>query len=186
MNFEYFGTSRGICIGHLNLRVADLDRATEFYRDVFGLTVTCYGPDIGLPIVFLAFGDYHHHIALNWFYGDAGKARPAGHGGLNHFAIVYPDECSLAKAVSRVLEHSVSIDDARDHGGTLSVYLRDPDGNGIELYYDRPRSHWFDATGYLVIRSEPFNVKQWLKGALDCIPELTARPIGNQQLAVMQ
>jgi catechol 2,3-dioxygenase len=173
-------------IGHLNLRVADLDRATDFYCDVLGLTVSCYGPDIGLPTVFLAFGNYHHHIALNWFYADAGRARYAGRSALNHFALVYPDERSLANAVSRVLQHEVSIEDARDHGGTLSVYLRDPDGNGIELYYDRPRSHWFDSTGHLVIKSEPFNVKQWLQGALDYFPEASALVTSNDYMAVMQ
>ena len=113
------------------------------------------------------FGDYQHHVALNWFYADSSKPKPAGHGGLNHFAIVYPDELSLAQAVARLLQHGDLVDDARDHGGIVSVYLRDPDANGIELYYDRPRSQWFDATGQLIIKSEPFNVRKWLKHVLD-------------------
>ena len=145
-------------IGHVNLRVADLDRATNFYRDVLGLTVAYYGPAIGVPTVFLAFGDYHHHVALNWFIGGGEKAKSVRHNGLNHFAIVYTDESSLATAVARVLDYDVLIDDARDHGVTVSIYLRDPDGNGIELYCDRPRAQWFDATGQIEIKSEPFDV----------------------------
>jgi catechol 2,3-dioxygenase len=150
-------------IGHVNLRVTDLSRAIAFYCDVLGLTVICYGPDIGLPTVFLAFGDYHHHVALNWFYSESCPSALARHSGLNHFAIVYPDKLSLAGAVARLLKHGALIEDARDHGGTLSVYLRDPDDNGIELYYDRPRTEWFDSTGQLVIKSEPFDVRKWLK-----------------------
>jgi catechol 2,3-dioxygenase len=177
-------TASRMRIGHLNLRVADLDRATDFYCDILGLTVRCYGPAIGLPTVFLAFGDYHHHVALNWFYRDSSKPAPVGHRGLNHFAIVYPDELSLAKAVSRVLQHGDLIDDARDHGYTVSVYLRDPDGNGIELYYDRPRAHWFDPSGHLIIKSDAFNVKNWLKGVLASAAEVAGRAIRLQDLAV--
>lgn len=149
-------------IGHVNLRVADLNRATNFYRDVLGLTIAYYGPAIGVPTVFLAFGDYHHHVALNWFYSDGEKANPVRHNGLNHFAIVYEDESSLASAVARLLDYDVLIDEARDHGVTVSIYLRDPDGNGIELYYDRPQTQWFDSTGQMVIKSEPFDVLNWL------------------------
>jgi catechol 2,3-dioxygenase len=159
----------GVRIGHVNLRVADLDRATDFYCNVLGMSVSCYGPTIGVPTVFLAFGDYHHHLALMWFYCDKNKSGYAG--ALNHVAIVYPDELSLAKAVSKVLEHGDLIDDARDHGGTLSVYLRDPDGNGIELYCDRPRSRWFDAWGQLIVDSEPFDLKKWLDDAFFRVAE---------------
>ena len=98
-----------IRIGHVNLRVADLNRATDFYCNVLGMTVTCYGPTIGVPTVFLAFGDYHHHLALTWFYDDKNKSQNVG--ALNHFAIVYPDELSLAKAMSKVLERGDLIDD---------------------------------------------------------------------------
>jgi catechol 2,3-dioxygenase len=150
-------------IGHVNLRVADLDRATDFYRDVLGFTITCYGPAMGLPIVFMALGDYHHHVALNWFYEGSSNCGSARHGGLNHFAIVHPDEPSLASAVERLLSHGDLIEDARDHGSTLSVYLRDPDGNGIELYCDRPRSQWFDALGQLVVKSEALQIEKWLE-----------------------
>ena len=173
-------------IGHLNLRVSDLDRATAFYRDVLGLAVSFYGPAIGLPTVFLAFGDYHHHVALNWFYGDGCASKHACYRGLNHFAIVYPDELSLARAVAKLLKHGDLIDDAGDHGGTLSVYLRDPDGNGIELYYDRPRAQWFDAAGHLVIKSEPFDVRKWLKDIETCAAEDSGRPFYAQCAQCME
>lgn len=155
-------TSPGRRIGHVNLWVADLIRATSFYCDVLGLSVNCDGTSIGLPTVFLTFGDYHHHIALNWFYREGDDSKLPRRGGLNHLAILHCDEVSLARAVSRVVDHDVSIDSAQDHGGTLSIYLRDPDGNGIELYYDRPRTQWFDSTGQFVIKSEPFDVRKWL------------------------
>jgi catechol 2,3-dioxygenase len=172
-------------IGHLNLRVTNLDRATDFYRDVLGLTVTCYGPAIGLPIVFLAFGAYHHHVALNWFYDDSSHSKPARHGGLNHFAIVHDDEVSLANAVQRLSMHGHRIEDARDHGSTLSVYLRDPDGNGIELYWDRPRSEWFDATGQLVIKSAPLHIEKWLKEVFDRTSENCIQSSHFHELAVL-
>jgi catechol 2,3-dioxygenase len=156
-------TVSGARIGHVNLRVTDMDRAICFYCDVLGLSVIYYGPSIGLPTVFLAFGDYHHHVALNWFYRDDDSSKQYYDRGMNHFAILYPDEVSLAGAIDRLLGYGDLIDDARDHGGTLSVYLRDPDGNGIELYYDRPRTQWFDSAGELVIKSEPFDVRKWLK-----------------------
>lgn len=155
-------TASGERIGHVNLRVADLNRAMSFYCDVLGLKLVYYGPSIGIPTVFLAFGDYHHHIALNWFYSD-GRPRQGLSSGLNHFAIAYPSEPALAKAVARISQHGDLLDDARDHGATLSVYLRDPDCNGIELYCDRPRSQWFDANGEFVFRSEPFDVRKWLE-----------------------
>jgi catechol 2,3-dioxygenase len=149
-------------IGHVNLRVSDLHRSTKFYCNVLGLKIAYYGPDVGVPTVFLTFGDYHHHVALDWFYSDGEKLKPARHHGLNHFAIVYSDELSLARAVARLLDHDAVIDDARDHGVTVSIYLRDPDANGIELYYDRTRIHWFDSTNQLLIKSERFDVLNWL------------------------
>lgn len=148
----------------MHLRVADLDHAAKFYREVLGFEITFYGPSIGLPVVFLAAGDYHHHIALNTFHGDRGKPAQPRHSGLHHFAILYPDEISLARAAARVRKRGYMIDDARDHGATLSVYLRDVDGNGIELYYDRPRHEWFDSEGKPVIKSKAFDVRKWLDG----------------------
>jgi catechol 2,3-dioxygenase len=152
-------------IGHVHLRVADLDRATAFYRDALGFRVTVYGPDFGLQAVFLAAGDYHHHIALNTWLSKDGALPPAGHTGLHHLAIVYPDRHELARAVERLLAHGYAIDEGEDHGATVSVYLRDPDGNGIELYYDRPREQWFDEHGAPTLKAEPFDPHE-LVGAL--------------------
>jgi catechol 2,3-dioxygenase len=171
MNLEPFrvpvapSVASGERIGHINLRVSDLNRAIRFYCDLLGLKIAYYGPDIGIPTVFLAFGDYHHHVALSWVYSDSEKPKSGRHNGLNHFAIVYSNELSLARAAARLLDHDATIDDARDHGVTVSIYLRDPDGNGIELYYDRPRTQWFDSTNELMIKSEPFDVVKWLDEA---------------------
>ena len=151
-------THPDVRIGHVHLRVADLERATAFYRDVLGFTVTGYGPDVGLPgAAFLATGDYHHHIALNTWTSEGGDPPPAGHTGLHHFALLYSDHRELARAVRRILDHGHPVDGAEDHGATVSVYLRDPDGNGIELYYDRPREEWFDPEGRPIVKAEPLD-----------------------------
>jgi catechol 2,3-dioxygenase len=146
-------------VGHVHLRVSDLDRATAFYRDVLGFTVTAYGPPLGLPASFLAAGDYHHHIGLNTFESAGASPPPPGHTGLYHFALLYPDRSSLARAVARLLEHGIPVRGI-DHGGTVSVYLEDPDRNGIELYYDRPKEAWRDAEGRPVLKAEPFSVHE--------------------------
>jgi catechol 2,3-dioxygenase len=153
-------------IGHVHLRVADLDRATAFYRDLLGLGVTLYGPDLGLPMVLLAAGDYHHHVALNTWQSEGGSP-PPGHTGLHHFALLLPDRDSLAAVVDRLLAGGYPIDDAQDHGGTVAVYLHDPDGNGLELSYDRPRGDWFDADGTPVVKAESFDPRDLVaaKGA---------------------
>jgi catechol 2,3-dioxygenase len=144
-------------IGHVHLRVADLDRATSFYRDVLGFEVTAHGSNFGLPgAAFLAAGDYHHHIGLNTWQSQGGTPTPEGHTGLHHFAILYPDRRELARAVERLLERGYPIGGAEDHGATISVYLSDPDGNGIELYYDRPREEWGSP------KAEPFDPRDLL------------------------
>jgi catechol 2,3-dioxygenase len=150
-------------IGHVHLRVADLDRATSFYREVLGFDVTAYGSDFGLPgAAFLAAGDYHHHIGLNTWQSQGGTPPPKGHTGLHHFAILYPDRRELARAVERLLQRDYPIGGAEDHGATISVYLSDPDGNGIELYYDRPREEWSDSQGNPNIKAEPFDPRDLL------------------------
>jgi catechol 2,3-dioxygenase len=150
-------------IGHVHLRVADLDRAMSFYRDVLGFELTAYGADFGLPgAAFLAAGDYHHHIGLNTWHSQGGTPPPEGHTGLHHFAILYPDRRDLARAVERLLERGYPIGGAEDHGATISVYLSDPDGNGIELYYDRPQKEWFDSRGNPNIKAEPFDPRDLL------------------------
>src|SRR5687768_10088043 len=110
-------------IGHVHLRVADLDRAIAFYRDTLGLRLRIDGRAQGLPMVFLAAGDYHHHIALNTLDSAGAAPPPAGHTGLFHVALVYPDRASLARAVARAAAHGATLDGGRDHGGTVSVYL---------------------------------------------------------------
>src|SRR4051794_18790791 len=141
-------------VGHVHLRVADLDRAVAFYRDALGFGVSADARDAGLPMVLLAAGDYHHHVGLNSF-DSAGDSPPSqGHSGLYHVAFLYPDRRELGRAVRRLLDHDHPIDHATDHGGSVSVYLSDPDGNGIELYYDRPRADWFDADGRPVLKAE--------------------------------
>ena len=150
-------------IGHVHLRVADLDRATSFYRDVLGFDVTVYGSDH--EHVFLSAGGYHryhHHIALNTWHSKGGTPPPEGHTGVEHFAILYPDRRELARAVERLLEHGYPIRAALDHGVSIGVYLSDPDGNGIELYYDRPREEWFDSRGDPILKAEPLDPRDLL------------------------
>jgi catechol 2,3-dioxygenase len=155
-------------IWHVHLRVAALERATAFYRDVLGFTVTADGPDVGLPgVAFLAAGGYHHHIGLNTWTSEGGEPPPEGHTGLYHFALVYPGRRELGRVVGRILEHDYPIDGAEDHGATVSVYLSDPDGNGIEFYYDRPREEWFDLEGRPpegrpIVKAEAFDPRELL------------------------
>jgi catechol 2,3-dioxygenase len=147
-------------IAHVHLRVGDLERAITFYRGVLGFDVTAYGSDD--EHAFLAAGSYHHHIALNTWHSKGGTPPPEGHTGLEHFAILYPDRRELARAVERLLEHGYPIRAAQDHGVSISVYLSDPDGNGIELYYDRPREEWFDSRGNPILKAEPFDPRDLL------------------------
>src|SRR2546421_11347089 len=126
-------------IGHIHLTVSDLDRALAFYRDVLGFEVTSrYGRDA----VFLSAGGYHHHIGLNTWAGRGAPAPPPGTTGLCHFAVLYPGRPAPARAVRRVLDAAVPLEGAADHGVSEAIYLRDPDGNGVELYRDRPESEW--------------------------------------------
>ena len=126
-------------IGHVHLTVSDLEVALAFYRDILGFEVTSrYGQDA----VFLSAGGYHHHIGLNIWAGRGAPAPAAGTTGLYHFAILYPDRKTLGKAVRRVLDAGVPLAGASDHGVSEAIYLRDPDGNGIELYRDRPEREW--------------------------------------------
>ena len=153
-------------IGHVHLRVADLERATGFYRDLLGLGVVA-----GLDgAAFLAAGDYHHHIALNTWQSEGASAPPAGHTGLHHFAILLPDREELAEVVRRLLAARYPIDGAEDHGGTVAVYLRDPDGNGVELSYDRPREAWFGPDGRPIMKAESFDPLELVAGWSEPVP----------------
>ena len=126
-------------IGHVHLTVADLERSLRFYRDVLGFEVTTrYGSNA----VFLSAGGYHHHIGLNTWESKGGLPPPPGTTGLYHLAIRYPSRAALADALKRLVEARVPITGASDHGVSEAIYLNDPDGNGIELYRDRPEEEW--------------------------------------------
>ena len=137
--------------------VDDMERAVAFYRDALGFGVTADARPAGIDMVLLAAGDYHHHIGLNTFDSAGAPAPPPGHTGLYHVALLYADRRELGPAVGRLLDHGYPVDHGSDHGGTVSVYLADPDGNGVELYYDRPRAEWFDPDGNPVLKNERFD-----------------------------
>jgi len=126
-------------VGHVHLKVADIERALGFWRDVLGFEETGRWGD---QAAFLSAGGYHHHIGLNTWESLGGSPPPPGTTGLFHAAIRYPDRASLADALRRVLAAGVRLDGASDHGVSEALYLRDPDGNGVELYRDRPREEW--------------------------------------------
>ena len=126
-------------IGHVHLKVADLDRALDFYVGVLGFELM---QRFGDQAAFVAAGGYHHHLGLNTWESKGGPPPPRGTTGLYHVAIRYPDRKTLADALRRVLDAGVALDGATDHGVSEAIYLRDPDGNGIELYRDRPREEW--------------------------------------------
>lgn len=129
----------GVRIGHVHLKVADLDRALSFYRDVLGFEVT---QRYGSQALFLSAGGYHHHIGLNTWDSKGGSPPAPGTTGLFHVAILYPTRAALADALRRVTAAGISLDGAADHGVSEAIYLRDPDGNGIELYWDKPDTLW--------------------------------------------
>jgi catechol 2,3-dioxygenase len=141
-------------VGHVHLRVADLDRSLAFYRDALGFELTADGRQSGLDAAFLAAGDYHHHVAINTW----------GPPGLHHAAFVYPGRRELVTAVQRLRALGHPVERYTDHGGSVAVYLDDPDGNGVELYYDRPRDAWRDADGTPVLRADHFPIDQLING----------------------
>ena len=126
-------------IGHVHLRVADLERALGFWCDVLGFRVT---QRMGGGAAFLSAGGYHHHVGLNTWESADGAAPAPGTTGLYHAAVLYPDRPALADALRRLVEAGVPLDGAADHGVSEALYLRDPDGNGVELYRDRPQAEW--------------------------------------------
>ncbi|MBB3900152.1 VOC family protein [Roseococcus suduntuyensis] len=147
-------------IGHVHLKVADLPRALGFWRDVLGLEVMLERPGAA----FLSAGGYHHHIALNTWESAGGTPPPVGHTGLYHVALLYPDRAALAAALRRVLEAGVRLEGASDHGVSEALYLRDPDGNGVELYRDRPREEWpRDADGRMTMFTRRLDVEALLQ-----------------------
>jgi catechol 2,3-dioxygenase len=141
----------------VHLKVADIERAEAFYREVLGFELTAR---YGAAASFVSAGGYHHHIGLNVWESRGGSPPPPGATGLYHFAILYPSRTELARAVRRVLEHGVALDGAADHGVSEAVYLHDPDGNGIELYRDRDRSEWpSSAGGSLDMYTRPLDIE---------------------------
>lgn len=126
-------------IGHVHLKVSDLERAIAFYRDVLGFELQ---QQLGQQAAFLSAGGYHHHIGLNTWESAGGTEPGPGTTGLYHLAIVYPDRAALGKALARALKSGVRLDGASDHGVSQAIYFRDPDGNGIEIYWDRPEADW--------------------------------------------
>ncbi|MEM6304591.1 MAG: VOC family protein, partial [Pseudomonadota bacterium] len=143
-------------VGHVHLRVADLDRAIAFYRDILGFEIT---QRFGSKAAFLSAGGYHHHIGLNTWDSAGATPPPPGHTGLYHTAFLYPDRESLGAVIKRVLDAGLALDGAADHGVSEAVYLRDPDGNGVELYRDRAAQEWpRDAQGTLKMVNAPLDV----------------------------
>jgi catechol 2,3-dioxygenase len=150
-------------IGHVHLKVSDIDRALGFYRDVLGFEEFAR---MGDQAAFVSAGGYHHHIGLNTWESKGGSPPPQGTTGLYHVAIRYPDRQALATALKRVVEAGVPLSGASDHGVSEAIYLRDPDDNGIELYRDRPREEWpRSADGELTMFTRPLDLQALLAEA---------------------
>ncbi len=157
---ETEGIAPQAVIGHVHLKVADLERAVSFYQDVLGFDLM----ERLDRAAFLSAGGYHHHIGLNTWESEGAGPPPRHSTGLYHFAILYPSRVALAKALRRVLEHGVRLDGAADHGVSEAIYLHDPDGNGIELYRDRERSEWpRDASGAPVMGTGALDLRALLR-----------------------
>lgn len=150
-------------VGHVHLKVADLDRAIAFYSGVLGFEVTQrYGPQAA----FLSAGGYHHHIGLNTWESAGATPPPPGHTGLYHTAFLFPDRQSLAQVLSRVIAAGIPIDGAADHGVSEAIYIRDPDQNGVELYRDRPEAEWpRTPDGAFKMVNAPFDLRKLLTEA---------------------
>ncbi len=143
-------------MGHVHLKVADLDRALVFYHGVLGFDVT---QRMGRSAAFLSAGGYHHHIGLNTWESAGGSAPPPGTTGLYHLAVLYPTRAALGDALRRLLAAGIALDGAADHGVSEALYLHDPDGNGVELYWDRPQETWpRDEQGGLAMGSWPLDL----------------------------
>jgi catechol 2,3-dioxygenase len=149
-------------IGHVHLKVSDLDRAVAFYRDVLGFELM---QKLGDQAAFLSAGGYHHHIGLNTWESRGGSPPPPGTTGLYHFAIRFPDRPALAAALKRVVEAGIRVG-ASDHGVSEAIYFADPDGNGIEIYRDRPQEEWPRSdSGELLMVSAPLDLEGLLAEA---------------------
>jgi catechol 2,3-dioxygenase len=153
----------GVRIGHVHLKVADLDRALAFYCGVLGFDLT---QRIGAQAAFISAGGYHHHIGLNTWESRGGPQPAPGTTGLYHLAILYPTRAQLADALRRLIEADIPLEGASDHGVSQALYLRDPDDNGVELYWDRPQEEWpRTADGKLAMFTHRLDLVDLLKQA---------------------
>lgn len=150
----------GTRIGHVHLKVADIDRALGFYRDVLGFALK---QRFGTQAAFIAAGDYHHHIGLNTWESKGGQPPAPGTTGLYHLAILYPTRAALADALRRLMAAGIPLDGASDHGVSEALYLRDPDQNGVELYWDKPQAQWpYGADGELAMVTKRLDLNNLL------------------------
>jgi len=146
----------GVRVGHIHLKVADLERAIGFYRDVLGFELM---QRFGQQAAFLSAGGYHHHIGLNTWESKGGEPPALGTTGLYHVAFLYPTRAELADALRRLIKADIGLEGASDHGVSEALYLRDPDGNGVELYWDRPPEEWpRTAAGELAMVTRPLDL----------------------------
>jgi catechol 2,3-dioxygenase len=151
----------GTRIGHVHLKVADLERALEFYRDLLGFEVQQY---YGESAVFISAGGYHHHIGLNTWYSKGAAPAPVNTAGLFHTAILYPTRKDLAVIVKKLIDAGYPLTGASDHGVSEAIYLNDPDRNGVELYWDKPKEQWpVDEKGNLMMITESLDLNDLLK-----------------------
>jgi catechol 2,3-dioxygenase len=151
----------GVRIGHVHLKVADIDRALDFYCGVLGFQLM---QRRGPQAAFISAGGYHHHIGLNTWESLGGSPPAAGTTGLYHLAVLYPTRAELADALRRLIAANIPLEGASDHGVSEALYLRDPDDNGVELYWDRPREQWpRDADGELAMFTAPLDLVALLK-----------------------
>lgn len=148
------------CVGHIHLRVADLDRAIAFYEGVLGFTLNL---KVGDNAAFLGAGGYHHHIGLNVWNSKGATPPPPGYTGLYHSAFLYPNRATLVEVIKRVQAAGIPFDGAAHHGVSTAVYLRDPDDNGVELYYDFPQAEWpKDADGGMTLINDRFSIPDYV------------------------
>jgi len=154
-----------VALGHVHLKVANLERALDFYCGVLGFELT---QRLGDSAAFISAGGYHHHIGLNTWESAGGSPPPAGATGLYHLAILYPTRADLADALRRVLAAGIPLEGASDHGVSEAIYLRDPDQNGVELYWDRPREAWpRTRDGSLAMGTHPLDLQALLHESAD-------------------
>ena len=157
-------------MGHVHLKVADLERALGFYRDVLGFELT---QRFGSSAAFLSAGGYHHHIGLNTWESEGGRPPAEGTTGLYHLAILYPTRAELGDALRRLQKAGVPLEGASDHGVSEALYLRDPDGNGVELYWDRPKEEWPRTSDGLAMYTRPLDLASLLAAGGDDVREGT-------------